>query len=129
MENIRTAVPARPLGRSGPTVSALGVGTWALGGPYTFDGRDAGWGAVDDAVSIRALRLDKIRALLTVDGRTLVQGALGYLWALQPAVIPMPGIRTPEQAAENAYALALGPLPADAAEQITTLLADPPERR
>ena len=129
MENIRTAVPARPLGRSGRTVSALGVGTWALGGPYTFDGRDAGWGAVDDAVSIRALRLDQVRALLTVDGRTLVQGALGYLWALQPAVIPMPGIRTPEQAAENAYALALGPLPADAAEQITTLLADPPERR
>ena len=55
MENITTAIPTRPLGRSGLPVSALGVGTWALGGPYTFEGRDAGWGEVDDAVSIRAL--------------------------------------------------------------------------
>jgi aryl-alcohol dehydrogenase-like predicted oxidoreductase len=338
MENISTAIPTRPLGRSGLPVSALGVGTWALGGPYTFDGRDAGWGEVDDAVSIRALhtaldagvtlidtapnygtghservvgralrelpadrrdrivvttkfglvndeatrsgggtdvrpeairaeceaslrrldreaidvyqlhggtgtaaeaepvvatleelvakgklrffgtavdspevievfarsphcvsvqsqlnvfgwtqavldlagehdlavlarsplamgllsgnytrdrrpapgdvrldtpwwtyfdddaidqwldRLDRVRALLTADGRTLIQGALGYLWTVHPAVIPLPGIRTPEQAAENAYALALGPLPAEAAEQVTTLLADSPER-
>jgi diketogulonate reductase-like aldo/keto reductase len=56
METISTErIPTRPLGRSGLTVSALGVGTWALGGPFTFDGRDAGWGAVDDDVSIRAL--------------------------------------------------------------------------
>ena len=316
MENLSTVIPTRPLGRSGLTVSALGVGTWALGGPYTFEGRDAGWGEVDDAVSIRALhtaidagvtlidtaanygtghservvgralrelppdrrdrvvvttkfglvndeatrtgggtdvrpeairaeceaslrrldreaidvyqlhggaehrggggagrghargaggrgqapvlrhrrrrsrgdrglrpvaalrdraepaqrlrggpspcstwpastawpcwparrsrwgcsagsytrdrrpapgdvrrdtpwwtyfdddaidqwldRLNRVRALLTVDGRTLIQGALGYLWTVHPAVIPLPGIRTPEQAAENAYAL------------------------
>jgi aryl-alcohol dehydrogenase-like predicted oxidoreductase len=333
-----TDVFTRPLGRSGPTVSALGVGTWALGGPFTFDGRDAGWGQVDDAVSIRALhtaidagvtlvdtapcygtghaervvgralaqlpgltrdrivvatkfglvideasrsgggtdlrpeairaeceaslrrlgreaidvyqlhggaedrpaaeavvatleelvaagkvlgfgtsvdapevvetfarsphsvsvqsqvnvfgwtqqvldlaaehdlavlarsplamgllsggydrdrrpapgdvrldtpwwtyfdddaiggwldRLDQVRELLTADGRTLIQGALGYLWALHPAVIPLPGIRTPEQAQENASALALGPLPTAAAEQVTALLADSPER-
>ena len=43
-------------------------------------------------------------------------------------MIPLPGIRTPEQAAENAHALTRGPLPADAAEQVTTLLADSPER-
>src|SRR5829696_7741557 len=55
MENISTTVPTRPLSRSGLSVSALGVGTWALGGPFTFDGRDAGWGEVDDEVSIRAL--------------------------------------------------------------------------
>ena len=39
----------------GRQLSALGVGTWALGGPWTFDGRDAGWGEVDDAVSVTAL--------------------------------------------------------------------------
>jgi aryl-alcohol dehydrogenase-like predicted oxidoreductase len=38
------------------TVPALGVGTWALGGDWTFDGRPAGWGAVDDDVSIAAIR-------------------------------------------------------------------------
>ena len=47
--------PTHPLGLHGPNVSALGVGTWALGGPWTFDGRDAGWGEVDDAVSVTAL--------------------------------------------------------------------------
>src|ERR671917_2728892 len=55
METRTASIPTRTLGRSGLSVSALGVGTWALGGPYTFNGRDAGWGEVDDDVSIRAL--------------------------------------------------------------------------
>jgi aryl-alcohol dehydrogenase-like predicted oxidoreductase len=38
-----TAPLRHTLGRTGPAVSALGVGTWALGGPFTFDGRNAGW--------------------------------------------------------------------------------------
>ncbi|MDT7579408.1 MAG: hypothetical protein QOK35_672, partial [Pseudonocardiales bacterium] len=50
-----TATRTQTLGRSGPAVSALGVETWALGGPFTFDGRDAGWGPVDDRVSVAAL--------------------------------------------------------------------------
>ncbi|MFC4946133.1 aldo/keto reductase [Pseudonocardia sp. GCM10023141] len=37
-------------------VPALGVGTWALGGDWDFDGRPAGWGQVDDDASIAALR-------------------------------------------------------------------------
>jgi aryl-alcohol dehydrogenase-like predicted oxidoreductase len=82
----------------------------------------------DDAMDQWLDRLERVRALLTADGRTLIQGALGYLWTVHPAVIPLPGIRTPEQAAENAYALTLGPLPAEVAEQVTTLLADSPER-
>jgi aryl-alcohol dehydrogenase-like predicted oxidoreductase len=45
----------RPLGARGPETSALGMGTWAIGGPWTFDGRAAGWGDVDDAVSIAAV--------------------------------------------------------------------------
>src|SRR5215211_995975 len=41
-------------------------------------------------------RLDTVRQLLTVGGRTLVQGALGYLLALDPSIIPLPGIRRPQ---------------------------------
>jgi aryl-alcohol dehydrogenase-like predicted oxidoreductase len=74
-------------------------------------------------------RLDQVRELLTVGGRTLVQGSLAYLWSVDPAVVPLPGIRTPEQAAENTGALAYGPLPADATAEVTALLADSPERR
>lgn len=74
-------------------------------------------------------RLDTVRELLTVGNRTLVQGALGYLLALDPAIIPLPGIRTVAQAAENAAALTLGPLPEAETSKITELLADSPERR
>jgi aryl-alcohol dehydrogenase-like predicted oxidoreductase len=46
----------RQLGRSGITVSAMGVGTWAIGGLWTADGDPAGWGEVDDAESAATLR-------------------------------------------------------------------------
>src|SRR5919107_5385230 len=42
--------------RTGLQVSALGLGCWAIGGPWTFDGKPAGWGEVDDDESIRAIR-------------------------------------------------------------------------
>jgi len=35
----------------------VGVGCWAIGGPFLLDGRPDGWGDVDDAQSIRALEL------------------------------------------------------------------------
>src|SRR5690349_17501304 len=46
----------RTLGRSGIDVSALGLGCWAIGGPWTFLGAPGGWSAVDDDESVRALR-------------------------------------------------------------------------
>ncbi len=50
----------RRLGRSNLEVSALGLGCWAMGGPWDWleaDGRQepCGWGQVDDAESIRAI--------------------------------------------------------------------------
>src|ERR687896_1788349 len=48
---------SRALGaRSGLETSALGLGCWAIGGPWTFNGDPAGWGEVDDNESIRAIR-------------------------------------------------------------------------
>jgi len=46
---------ARRLGKSGIKVSAMGLGCWAIGGPWTFEGDPAGWGKVDDDESIRAI--------------------------------------------------------------------------
>ena len=46
----------RILGGSGIATSALGLGCWAIGGPFTMDGHQDGWGQVDDAESIRAIR-------------------------------------------------------------------------
>ncbi len=45
----------RSLGRSGIEVSAMGLGCWAIGGPWTLNGSQAGWGVMDDAESLRAI--------------------------------------------------------------------------
>ncbi len=45
----------RTLGRSGIESSAVGMGCWAIGGPWTYDGSPAGWSEVDDSESIRAI--------------------------------------------------------------------------
>src|SRR5574341_2623662 len=46
----------RSLGHSGIEVSAMGMGCWAIGGPWTWaDGGQMGWGDVDDGESIRAI--------------------------------------------------------------------------
>lgn len=46
----------RILGRSGIQVSALGMGCWAVGGPWMFNGDPAGWSEVNDAESERAIQ-------------------------------------------------------------------------
>jgi aryl-alcohol dehydrogenase-like predicted oxidoreductase len=43
------------LGRSGIEVSALGMGCWAIGGPFWSGTTPNGWGEVDDEESIRAI--------------------------------------------------------------------------
>jgi aryl-alcohol dehydrogenase-like predicted oxidoreductase len=45
----------RPLGRSGIEVSALGMGCWAIGGPWWAGSQPVGWGEVDDEESVRAV--------------------------------------------------------------------------
>jgi aryl-alcohol dehydrogenase-like predicted oxidoreductase len=44
-------IPTARLGRSAAEFTRLGAGTWAIGGPWRF-----GWGPVDDAESIGAIR-------------------------------------------------------------------------
>jgi aryl-alcohol dehydrogenase-like predicted oxidoreductase len=48
-------VLARKLGHSGIEVSALGIGCWAIGGPIYREGKQSGWGEIDDDESIRAI--------------------------------------------------------------------------
>ncbi|MEP2533348.1 aldo/keto reductase [Shimia sp.] len=72
-------------------------------------------------------RLDAVRELLTSDGRSLVQGALGWLWAKGDTNIPIPGARTVEQIEGIAGALAFGPLPGAVMAQIEALITLDPD--
>src|SRR5439155_9320243 len=45
------AVVRRSLGSHGPEVTTVGLGSWAMSGPYVF-----GWGPADDDESIAAIR-------------------------------------------------------------------------
>jgi len=55
-------------------------------------------------------KLDRIKEILTEDGRTLIQGSLGWIWARSPVTLPIPGFKTVKQVEENAKALEYGPL-------------------
>ncbi|WP_425483411.1 aldo/keto reductase [Ancylobacter pratisalsi] len=74
-----------------------------------------------------ARQMAAVRELLTVGGRTLTQGALCWLLAKGPMILPIPGAKTTAQAIENAAAVVFGPLPESVMEEIETVLQRPPE--
>jgi aryl-alcohol dehydrogenase-like predicted oxidoreductase len=116
-----------------PLAMGLLTGKYGLSNRPGLDDvrRDTPWWTYfdDDAMADWLQRLDKVKELLTTGGRTLTQGALAYLWALDPSIIPLPGARTPEQAAEHAAAIPFGPLPDATRQEIDDLMADSPERQ
>ena len=68
--------------------------------------------------------LEKVKEILTEDGRTLVQAALGYIWAESETTIPIPGAKTLKQIEENAAALQFGALTADQVDRINSLFGE-----
>lgn len=47
----------RKLGRSNIDISAVGMGCWAIGGPFWAGDKASGWGDVDDNQSIKSIHL------------------------------------------------------------------------
>lgn len=64
--------------------------------------------------------------VLTRDGRSYVQAALGWIWARSPRTVPVPGFRTIEHVEEDAEALRLGPLGEAQMAEIRRLIGDEP---
>jgi aryl-alcohol dehydrogenase-like predicted oxidoreductase len=58
----------------------------------------------------RLQAVDEIRDILTSSGRTMAQGALAYIWALDERMVPIPGFKSVKQVKDNAGAMAFGPL-------------------
>jgi aryl-alcohol dehydrogenase-like predicted oxidoreductase len=65
---------------------------------------------------------DAIREILTSGGRTVAQGAIGWLWARSSRTIPIPGFRTVKQVEENSAALSRGALGAAQMSEIAKIL-------
>lgn len=105
--------PTRRLGRSGPEITTIGFGAWAVGGEWRY-----GWGPQDDGDSIAAIHraldagVDWIdtaavyglghseevveRALRGVDDRPLVFTKCGMVWHDRPDGVPVPNLRPAE---------------------------------
>jgi aryl-alcohol dehydrogenase-like predicted oxidoreductase len=67
-------------------------------------------------------KLQRLRPVLTQDGRTATQAALGWIWARSKSTIPIPGFRTMEHVEEDAQALQIGPLGEEQMQAIEELL-------
>lgn len=67
-------------------------------------------------------RLEAIRDILTSGGRSLAQGALGWILARSPMTVPIPGFKTEAQVRDNLGALDKGPLSRAAMAEIESLV-------
>jgi aryl-alcohol dehydrogenase-like predicted oxidoreductase len=76
----------------------------------------------DDSVTWRLRAVEAIRDVLCSAGRTMAQGALAFIWALDERMIPIPGFKSIAQVTQNAAAMTYGPLSADEVDQIETIV-------
>jgi aryl-alcohol dehydrogenase-like predicted oxidoreductase len=107
-----------------PLIKGLLTGKFTRASSFPDDDVRAPWWNLRDGQEGRWLdRLDRLREVLTADGRSLAQAALGYLWALSEVTIPIPGFKTVAQVEENARAMQFGPLRPDSMREIQRLLA------
>jgi aryl-alcohol dehydrogenase-like predicted oxidoreductase len=67
-------------------------------------------------------KLEAVREILSSNGRTLVQGAIAWIWGRSPQTIPIPGVKTAAQAEENAGAMQHGPLTPEQIAEIDGIL-------
>ena len=76
----------------------------------------------DPEIVQRLKLVDELRDILTSNGRTMAQGALAYIWALDERMVPIPGFKSVKQVQENAGALAFGPLTEAQVKELRTIV-------
>lgn len=94
----------------GPLAMGLLTGKYSQGSKVGEDDMRGGWDTTSGAEATQLKQLAELRELLTQDGRSLAQGALGWVLARSALTIPIPGFKSVEQVEENAGTLAVGPL-------------------
>ncbi len=81
------------------------------------------WDFEHGAQAKQLRQFEAVRDILASDGRTPGQGALAWLLARSPAMVPIPGAKTERQIRENAGAMEFGPLTADQMAEIDRLIS------
>jgi aryl-alcohol dehydrogenase-like predicted oxidoreductase len=100
-----------------PLVMGVLTGRWSRATSLPEEDRRSDWFAEEGF--LRAIdRAEQLREPLTRDGRSYVQGALGWIWAHSARAIPIPGFRTVAQAVELAGAMGHGPLGTEAMAKV-----------
>jgi aryl-alcohol dehydrogenase-like predicted oxidoreductase len=74
-----------------------------------------------------AKMLGAVQELLQAGGRSLAQGAIGWLWARSNRTLPIPGFRTVKQVEDIVGALEKGPLSESVMSEIERVIVRPPE--
>jgi len=77
----------------------------------------------DPEIVKRLQIVDEIRDVLTSNGRSMAQGALAYIWALDEHMVPIPGFKSVQQVTENARAMEFGPLTGSQVKEIHEIVA------
>ena len=73
---------------------------------------------------VKRLKLvDDLRDILTSNGRTMAQGALAYIWALDERMVPIPGFKSVKQVQDNAGAMEHGHLTDAQVKEVQEIVA------
>ena len=78
----------------------------------------------DEWILRRLRTVEALRDIFTSGGRSMAQGALAYIWALDKNMIPIPGFKTVEQVKDNAGALEFTPLGDDEMDQVRRIVTE-----
>ena len=92
-----------------PLLTGALTGRWGPDTVLPADDRRSDWFS-DEGFQDFLRRAETVRPVLTEDGRSYAQGALGWILARSPRAIPIPGFRTVEQVEGIAGAMTHGPL-------------------
>jgi aryl-alcohol dehydrogenase-like predicted oxidoreductase len=77
----------------------------------------------DPEIVKRLKIVDEVRDIFTSKGRSMAQGALAYIWALDGRMVPIPGFKSVKQVKENAGAMQFGPLTEAQVKDVQTIVA------
>jgi aryl-alcohol dehydrogenase-like predicted oxidoreductase len=74
----------------------------------------------------RLRQIEAMREIMTLDGRTMPQASLGYIWARSERTVPIPGFKSVAQVEENVAAINCGPLSQEQVRRIDEIMGREP---